>query len=196
MTAEFFNTVLLPPPNLAAAAIDFARDNLPAKPEGYFLGSGGSHPHITLCQSQIDDPFQMTRLENALAKSARPGIIVGFSDFYPADQPEDFAYCGLACTPNDDLQQLHERVVAIHDTFQIAYRGKVEDNYFPHMTFLRYQPGQTPLNPELPEIFKKRHTGWVLAFGQSDALGQLLSVRQRFDKPDPRLTLSAWELKP
>ena|GEM_PF-6834264 len=157
-----FNTVLIPPPEIAKASIDFAQAHYVHNHDGYCLGSDGHLSHITLLQGKSENVEDIEILYNKI-----PSVLNEFSkplelgDYY---HHLDRGYCGLEVTLSDELKRLHEEIVDIYRDLNLEIYSGHGDDYWPHLTFAKTSH-ELSLDTKIPNILQGQSNGWRLEFG-------------------------------
>lgn len=156
-----FNTVLIPPQDIHSASIHFAQEHFAKDHMGYCLGSNGHLPHVTLAQTTLPDTSCLKELIQDIDKLSSNTIHeINFLNYYH----EERGYCGVEIEKNNQLQEIHEKIVSIHEKYSLPIHNSKVDKYWPHLTIAMSQK-KLSRTVVLPNKLQKISRGWKVEFG-------------------------------
>ena len=158
-----YHIVLVPDAKVAAVAEDFALTHFASDNEGLCIGHHGQLPHVTITQTEAsDENADVGALYAAFLKLHwDEAVALEFGDYYhDVEKP----YCGVRIINRPDLQKLHDQSVELFRHLGYRVKGKVNEDYDPHLTFAKTNLRiNDPIN--LPDALIGKSTGWRLEFG-------------------------------
>lgn len=158
-----YHVVLIPPPHVAKAAIDFAKTHFLDGNMGYCLGNGGALPHVTLAQLRKVPEEKVSQLFTDLSHIKWRGQnILEFGEYYHrTDKP----YNGINIHMSKALRDLHNQVVDVCHGHDLSIENAIGDDYWPHLTFSK-NPNYLPEPVQLSCALKKACGQWCLELGR------------------------------
>lgn len=166
-----FNTVLVPPKNIAQAAIVFAQAHYAHDHDDYCLESDGHLPHITLVQTEILDEEKIEILSNKINEMAELFLNdIRLENYY---HHLDRGYCGVSVSLSEGLKKSHGHVVEAHSELGLEILSGHGEDYWPHMTFAKTSC-ELPQDVKIPELLQGQSKSWSLEFGRMGEQGVYL----------------------
>lgn len=163
--------VLVPPPHIVRAAIDFTQAHFAKGHMGYCIGSEGHLPHVTIAQIETDDVQSLKPLFDQLSKLQwDQRTILEFDDYYHSDGKP---YNGVGLKPHASLRGLHDAVVASCLDHGVMLKNTCGDAYWPHLTFSKNDT-RLPEPVMLPKDLTGQSSGWVYEIGYMGSHGVYL----------------------
>lgn len=167
----FYNTVLIPPENLAPQFMRYAANFLAAA-DGYLL-SEKVLPHITVCQFETNREIPDCALDRT-----EPVKFSGFNIRAGIGIHDGYSWFEMLAVKTPSLTSLQKHVANILAEGSITPLTKLGDDYSPHVTFCRVKKKNvSDWSGRIPDIdFCDTETLWRYAVGVSDRNGQLLRL--------------------
>ncbi len=167
----YYNTVLLPPEDLAPQIVGYA-ENFVTVADGYLL-SQKVLPHVTVCQFETDDVVpEFNVVRSALIK------FTGFNMRTGTGIHDGYTWFEKPAVKTQELISLQKEVAGILIASGIKPITRVGEGYHPHLTFCRVKKEEASAwDNKIPAMdFDTGETAWRFAVGASDSNGQLLEI--------------------